>query len=404
RHRHMTRRRMLGCCGAAAAAMFSSLVTAAPQGPAPLPPPLADMAAQALDGLAPAALWDCHAHLLGVGDAGSGCRIHDNMTRGFNLIERLRKRFILDAAGVDGDAPSVDQAYVQRMLDLARAFPAGARWMLFAFDDALDDNGRVRPDWTTFHVPDRYAAAVAAARPDRFAWVASVHPYREDALARLADAVANGAQAMKWLPSAMNIDLRDPRAGAFCDRLAALRMPLIVHCGEEKAVPGAGQDELVNPLLVRHALERGTRVIVAHCASLGQALDLDQTRPEKRPACELVARLMDEPRWQGQLLADVSGVFQSNRDAATWHTVLARTDWHPRLLHGSDYPLPGLGLLFRLGTLVRAEVLAEADVEPLSQLRRHNPLLFDLVLRRRLRHRGQGFARSVFDTRRHFRG
>src|SRR4030095_5363702 len=86
---------------------------------------------------------------------------------------------------------------------------------------------------------DAWAASVARHHDERFGWVASIHPYRDDALARLEQAIAQGALAVKWLPSAMNIDLRDPRCVPFYARLQRARLPLIVHVGEEKAVPGA---------------------------------------------------------------------------------------------------------------------------------------------------------------------
>jgi mannonate dehydratase len=357
---------------------------------------------RAFAGLDPAALWDVHTHLLGTGDSGSGCRVDPRMTQWWHPVEALRKTAILQGACVPPGAPSVDRAYVARLARLADDFPPGARWLLYAFDSAHDDAGAERERWTTFHVPNTYAAQVAGARPERFGWVASVHPYREDALARLDQAIACGAVALKWLPSAMNIDLMAPRLAPFYARLAQSRLPLIVHCGEEKAVPGAGRDELGNPLRVRAPLQAGVRVIVAHCASLGEALDLDQRHPEPRPAFELFARLMDEPAWRGLLLGDVSALFQVNRSPEVWRTVLARGDWHERLLHGSDHPLPGVGPLYRLGPLVATGLLRPEDRPVLEALRQHNPLLFDLVLKRSLRWQGQGLADPVFDTRRHF--
>jgi uncharacterized protein len=397
-HTHPVTRRRALCCGAlAATGLFTSLAAAAP--------PDLDAAARALrdasfDGLEPAALWDVHAHLLGTGDAGSGCRVDARSTQWRHPVERLRRSVILKASGVTEDAPSIDLAYVRRLSQLAEDFPAGARWLLLAFDEALDAGGQSRPDWTTFHVPDRWAATVAAGQPQRFGWVASVHPHRADALARLDAAVAAGALALKWLPSAMAIDLRAPRLASFYDRLAQHRLPLLVHCGAEHAVPGAGLGDLGNPLHVRVPLAAGVRVIVAHCASLGQALDTDARRPSPRPAFELFARLMDEPAWRSQLLGDVSAVFQANRDPGVWRTLLARTDWHPRLLHGSDHPLPGVGWLYRPAGLVRAGLLDERLLAPLDTLRARNPLLFDLALKRALRWRGQGLSASVFDTRR----
>jgi mannonate dehydratase len=145
------------------------------------------------------------------------------------------------------------------------------------------------------------------------------------------------------------------------------------------------------------------RVIAAHCASLGAALDIDQRVPVQRPAFELFARLMDEPDWQANLLGDVSALFQVNRGASVWRTVLARDAWHPRLMHGSDYPLPCVAPLVQLNPLLRAGVLDAADVSALDALRAHNPLLFDLVLKRRVRWRGARLADTVFQTRSHFK-
>lgn len=392
-------RRHALCCGAAAVAgLFSSLLPAAASA---AQHPLAQAA---FDGLDANLLWDVHTHLLGTGDSGSGCRIHAHMREGFHPMAQLRRRVIMAGAGVPADAPSIDEAYVARLARLAQDFPAGARWLLFAFASAIDDSGRERDDWTTFHVPDAHAARVAAGHAARFGWVASIHPYREDALTRLDQALADGAMAVKWLPSAMHIDLRDARCQPFYQRLAAAGVPLIVHCGEEKAVPGAEREDLGNPLLVRWPLAAGVRVIVAHCASLGRALDLDARRPGEVSAFSLFARLMDERAWQSQLLGDISALFQVNRPASAWRTVLARQDWHERLLHGSDWPLPGVRWLFRPASLVSAGLLDEGLLAPLADLQQANPLLFDLALKRQVRlPDGRALRPCVFETARHFR-
>jgi uncharacterized protein len=395
---------MLGCCGALAVGLFTGLGAKA-VGPlrnpckGALPADLAnhDLVQQALQGLDSSKLVDIHAHLLGTGDAGSGCTVHASMHNWWQPAEVLRRHGILNAACVGGAVASVDRAYVERLLALAADFPTGARWWLFAFEQAYTDAGHASPEHTSFYVPNAYAAQVAQQHSLRFDWVASIHPYRPDALPALNHALASGAVAVKWLPSAMNIDLRDARCKPFYERLAQAQVPLIVHCGEEKAVPGAGRDELGNPLLVRHALQHGTRVVVAHCASLGQALDTDKRSAPVRPAFELFARLMDEPAWQGLLLGDVSAVFQRNRHADVWRTVLQRQDWHGRLLHGSDHPLPGVMPLFSPASLQRAGLLAQADVPVLLRVRDHNPLLFDLLLKRRLRSGSAYLPAAVFE-------
>ncbi len=418
-HFRPDRRRLL-CCGAAALGFFTSLAPAPAQAspwtsPCPDTPPrpaldsaLQDLLARCWDGLDPARVWDVHTHLLGSGDAGSGCRLNPVMDQWWHPMEVVRKRVIMDAACArpagTGPAASTDRAYVQRLRQLAADFPPGARWLLYAFDEALDAQGRPRPDWTTFHTPDAYAQGVAAAHPERFGWVASIHPYRPDALERLARARAGGAVAIKWLPSSMAIDLRDTRLRPFYEQLAASRLPLIVHCGEEHAVPGAGRADLGNPLLLREPLRHGVRVIAAHCASLGQALDLDRSRPRRRPAFELFARLMDEADGRQRLLGDVSAVFQFNREPEVWRTLLSRQDWHERLLHGSDYPLPAVRPLHRLGRLVAAGLLDRAEVPHLERLRDANPLLFDFALKRSVRWEGQVLSPRVFASAHHFGG
>jgi len=410
----MKRRHALCCSAALAAGLFTSL--SAPvraisfeegwRNPCrgPLPRDLAnhDLLLQAFEGLDAAALWDTHCHLLGTGDSGSGCSVNAQMHEWWHPGEVLRRRMILNAACVANPARSIDRAYVQCLADLTADFPPGARWMLFAFDHACDDRGQANAAWTTFHVPDAYASKIAAADPQRFTWVASVHPYRDDALARLDSALGDGAVAIKWLPSAMNIDLRDPRCAVFYDRLARQHVPLIVHCGEEKAVQGAGRDELGNPLLARVPLQHGVRVVMAHAASLGQARDLDRRSQPTVAAFDLWSRLMGEADAQDLLLADVSAVFQSNREPRIWRELLVHEAWHARLLHGSDHPLPGVMPLYAPQRLADAGLLDAGAVAPLRRIREHNPLLFDFVLKRHLRLGTNRLPRSVFETRGHF--
>ena len=417
-HLHSPSRRRLLCCGAAAAAGLFTALGAKAQASngisstpwvnpclTPLPEHLSrhELVRAAFEGLDPTALWDVHAHLLGTGDSGSGCSIHPSMQQWWKPLPYVRRRAILNAACVPADAPSIDHAYVERLLGHTEAFPAGARWLLFAFEQAHDDSGAPDADASTFHVPDRYAAKVAGEHAQRLAWVASIHPYAADALPRLEGAIAQGALAIKWLPSAMNIDLRDPRCRPFYERLAASRVPLIVHCGEEKAAPGADRGELGNPLHARVPLEAGVRVVIAHCASLGHALDIDKPSAPRIAAFDLFARLMSERAFESLLLGDISAAFQVNRSIALQRQIVERGDWHNRLLHGSDHPLPGLMPLYRTKRLVDAGLLDANAAPVLDQIRAYNPLLFDFVLKRHLRSGNRRLGTVVFDTRRHFR-
>jgi uncharacterized protein len=53
--------------------------------------------------------------------------------------------------------------------------------------------------------------------------------------------------------------------------------------------------------------------------------------------------------------------------------------------------------LFSPARLQRAGLLAEADVPVLNRVREHNPLLFDLLLKRRLRSGSAQLPAAVFE-------
>ena len=346
--------------------------------------------------------WDCHVHIAGVGDGDPGVWINPQMKSLLHPWQNLQRRFYLNAACSEIEG-KVDEDFVRRLLHYLDAFPAGAKIMLLAFDFNHDLSGTQREGLSAFYIANRYAAELAQRRPERFEWICSVHPYRQDALEALDWAAERGARAVKWLPSAMGIDVAAARCDRFYDALVRLHLPLLTHGGAEQAVHGANIQEYNNPLRLRRPLERGMRVVVAHCASLGEHVDLDRSADGPRvDAFSLFGRLMDEPRYKNQLYGDISAVTQANRASASLVTLLTRSDWHARLINGSDYPLPGVMPLFSLRRFVEQGYLSEAEAGVLSEIRRYNPLLFDFVLKRSLAKEGRRFAPVVFESRRVF--
>jgi mannonate dehydratase len=365
---------------------------------APLPPglrnhPLVDAAWRGLD---PAKVWDVHCHVMGTGDSGTGPWMNPAMERFWRPLLFVQRLFYLNAGCAHSDPGKVDLSVVDRLVNQCEALPAGFHAVLLAFDWARDASGAKLEERSTFYVPDEYAADIARRYPQHFEWAASIHPYDPSALDRLDAAAARGARAIKWLPSAQGIDPASPQCDRFYAKLAALRMPLLTHAGDEQAVTGHGED-YGNPLRLRRPLDAGVRVIVAHCASLGVGHDLDRGGAGTLPNFELFARLMDESRYRGNLFADISAITQGNRMGVI-APLLARRDWQDRLLNGSDYPLPGIVPLVSLAGLAERGLLDPAAVEPLDQIRQHNVLMFDFVLKRSLRSKGAGFADSVFET------
>jgi mannonate dehydratase len=354
----------------------------------------------AWDGLDPAKVWDSHAHLIGNGDAGSGIYVNPQTESLLSPGQYARRLFFLNAGCVHDASGSVDNAYVDRMRNLIDGMRRGTKVVLFAFERAHHENGEPDLEHTIFHVPDRYARDVAQKYAEDFEWVASIHPYRKDALDALEQAKQGGARGVKWLPSAMGIDPASPRCDKFYEGLQKANLALIAHAGLERAVLGREAHDFGNPLRLRRALDAGVRVVVAHCASIGEDRDLD--KGPNGPYVEsfaLFARVFEKyPNAYG----DISAMTQVNRAGPALVRAIESGEWHARLLNGSDYPLPGLMPVFSVDYLVSLKLLPESAAQVLRDIRTHNPLLFDFVLKRTLRSNGKSFATGVFETRAFF--
>ncbi|OGT18886.1 MAG: hypothetical protein A2V90_02565 [Gammaproteobacteria bacterium RBG_16_57_12] len=354
------------------------------------------------EGLDTRQLWDCHTHLIGKGDSDSGIWVNPNMDSLLHPIQYVQFQFYLNAACAAG-AASVDEGYVNRLMALNQDLAPGSKLMLLAFDYHHDENGERITEVSPFYTPNEYAARLARQHPEHFEWIASIHPYRRNCVEALEWAAANGARAVKWLPGAMRIDPSSALCDRFYDAALRLKIPLLVHSGSEHAVHVEGLQQLGNPLLLRRPLDRGVKIILAHCASLGSSPDIDQgpDGPEI-PNFELFTRLMDEAQYRNNLFGDISAVTQVNRDAAIIAEIIRRQDWHPRLLQGSDYPLPGVMPVFSLDMFVGPGYLQQQEADFLSQVRVYNPLLFDIGLKRLLQADGLRLGNTVFETRRMF--
>lgn len=348
-------------------------------------------------------LWDCHVHLLGLGESGSGAWVTPKMQSFWNLRLYAQYRFYLNAACVEPALKNVDGDYLARLLELTMDFPAGFRAMVMAFDRTHDEAGRPQPERSAFYLPNAYANRISNQYPARIAWVASIHPYREDAALAVADVVKQGAVAVKWLPPAMGIDPASPLCDRFYEAMAKHDLPLISHGGEERAVEGAHRPAFGNVLKLRRPLERGLRVVVAHCASMGRDIDLDRGPNGAELECfQLFERLMATREFEGRLFGDISALPQTNRYLYL-ERVLRHQEWAGRLLNGSDYPLPGVFPLFSVNALVEKSWLKAEVGEHLKRVREGNPMLFDFLLKRHLRIDGLKFGRETFETARIFR-
>lgn len=358
-----------------------------------------DLVRTAWTGIDPARFWDCHTHLIGTGDSGLGLWVNPQMQSLKHPVQWLQRAFYFNASCTSDDGNS-DSQFLDRLTWLLGQLPAGVKTLLLAFDYFHDEAGKRITGSSAFHTPNAYAASLAQAQPDRFEWVASIHPYRPDAIEALRDAKSRGALAVKWLPPAQGMDPASSHCDPFYRVAAELDIPLLVHAGAELAVHGGNTEDFGNPLRLRRPLEHGVRVIVAHCASLGKSPDLDIGPGGPHVPCfDLFSRMMDEPAYEGLLFGEISAVTQLNRFGNALESLLRRGDWHTRLLNGSDYPLPGILPLFSLQQLERKGFIEKEQADVLSIIRDHNPLLFDFVLKRTLRFDGNAFGTAPFQTR-----
>jgi hypothetical protein len=342
---------------------------------------------------------DYHTHLVGLGDSGSGAWVNPAMRSWAHPVLRVKFAVYLSSCAIE-DLGRADEQYLGRLVDLIRASPGPARHALLAFDRNHRADGSPDEELSNFYVPNEYVLAVARRHPDLFVPVGSVHPWRADAVAELERCAKAGIRMLKWIPSGMGIDPADPRCDPFYDRMRELGVALLTHAGREEAIDVEEAQKLGNPLRLRRALDHGVKVVVAHCASFGDDEDLDDPRKPLVSSFDLFLRMMEEKRYEGLLFGEISAVTDCLRDRRPIGVLLERTDLHPRLVDGSDYPIPAVNVLVWTGRFVRWGYLDAADEAPLDEIYGVNPLLFDYVLKRRLRHPESGarFPPSVFQA------
>lgn len=353
--------------------------------------------AQVWSGLDPSQVWDCHAHIIGTGDSHSGVWFNPNMDSWWHPMLKVQKHFYMNGGCIANQ--NSDASFVERMAELSAVMPTGYKTMLLAFDWLRDAQGVADQEHSMFYIPNDYAASIAKQYPQYFEWAASIHPYRPDALDELEKSQINGARAIKWLPSGMGIDPASARCDKFYQRLHDLNMPIISHAGRESAVQG-GNQAYGNPLRMRRALDAGVRVVLAHCASDGVDADLDNDNKSVK-SFDLFSRLMDTPAYANLVFGDISALTLFNHAWAI-KPLLARTDWHTRLLNGSDYPLPGILPLISIKELAHMGLLQKEHIAFLQSLRDYHPLLFDFATKRLISFEGNALAKSIFETRNFF--
>ena len=357
---------------------------------------------RAFDDIQGETLRDYHVHMLGMNTALNGTWVNEGWQSPWSGLTHFFQFEIYKSAAVITDEQQADAQYLARLKDLIQFMPERGKFGIMAFDFFHDEQGRPDRELSTFHVPNEYVMKISRENPDIFFPIVSIHPYREDATTTLRHYAEQGVRFVKWLPNAMGIH---PSSDSMQDKLIPYyrimkenNMVLISHTGLEAATEAEAYQRLGNPLLLKKPLDMGVKVVMAHVASLGECEkeEADICAPGT-PYVDLAIQMLEDPAYADLVFADISALTQYNRHH-NLDKIISKPSIHARLINGSDYPLPAINIVIQTRSLVSSGHISAEEREALNEIYDYNPLLFDFVLKRTLRHSTTGakFPPSVF--------
>jgi len=345
-------------------------------------------------------LVDHHVHILGMGNSASGIEVHPNTQSMMYPNKFTRFNYFMDASGIL-NKNLADEEYLAYLFAQIEAIPVPYQVLGLALDKLYLTNGEIDPDNFEIYIPNSYVLSLNKHYPDKFLPAISVHPYRKDAVEELEKWAAQGVRVVKWVPNAQGIDPSSELCDPFYEAMNRLDMVLLSHAGTEQALDSQGRQHLGNPLLLRKALKAKVKVIVAHCAISGQSEDIDDPERPRVDNFELFMRLIENPAYEGLLFADISGMTLLSQIGDPLKIMLSRADLHHRLLYGSDYPLPAVSVLNQNLLLSFLDYIDEESLSALKEIQNRNPLLYNFILIRSLKHPDTGaqFSEDLFRNR-----
>jgi predicted TIM-barrel fold metal-dependent hydrolase len=219
--------------------------------------------------------------------------------------------------------------------------------VVLAFDAVHDREGKIDLPSTHLYVTNDYVIELASRYP-KVLFGASVHPYRKDAVAELERCITAGAVLVKWLPITQRFNPADARCIPFYEALAHHGIPLLSHTGWEHVLPSLDRS-VADPMLLLEALERGVRVIAAHCGTRLFPWEIDYL-----PNWSQLAKEFEH------FYGDTAALNVPNRWYA-YDVIVADPELRKKLVHGSDWPVVAIPPPIRLGAKLGIDLMRESN-------------------------------------------
>lgn len=256
------------------------------------------------------------------------------------FYDRLAIRFFARKLGADPAAllARPHEAYRDTVIRRVGESKHMAKTVIFGVDAKVDEKGRELHRDPTVCATNEEVWELHTRAPDLIIPFMSVNPLRPDAIERVERYAETGFKGMKFLQNYWNVDTREKRFRPFFEKLAELKLPIIVHIGSESSVHSHRACERLE--MLEGPLEAGVTTIAAHMGleySPLRLLKAFSKNPEHFG--DNYHRLLKMLETHDNLYADISAILTPVRAKALPH--LARQERiHGKLLFGTDFPVP----------------------------------------------------------------
>ncbi|MEA2027659.1 MAG: amidohydrolase family protein [Campylobacterota bacterium] len=271
---------------------------------------------------------DIHSHLLNPNVKFD--RFYDKIA-----LRVFGKRFGLDLNRVIYDPY---QAYIDTLIGSIKDSKYISRSVVLPVDSKFDKDGiEIDRDPTVCsHSAD--VLRLAQKYPKLIIPFCSVNPNRKDALELIEKYHAQGAKGMKFLQNYWEVDLNNRALIPYYNKLAELKLPLIIHIGSEFSVDSNVEYERAT--MLKLPLESGVTVIAAHVGAghNGERLKFWQNLSRNpKHFNEEYLQIIEMMKHYKNLYADISALLTPFK--ARVLRDLSNRGLEERLLFGTDFPV-----------------------------------------------------------------